>query len=323
MGFVLDTAGIAADDRLEAVNTAMRYASAPCHVIHENPDGPVYARMEVWDLGDANIFTQRSSGIRLVRTAKLARQDAMPVIALSVQQRSSGRLTQGDRQELTPPGELLGVDLSGAYDYSWAGDGAAGCVQIPLDRLGLPVDVLRPALGSLRSSPLYRMVTAHIAQLAGDPARITTDPTVATIAAASIDLCRALLASAGRAERHARQAFADTLLTRIRLYVRQHLTDPGLTPAQIAAAHNISLRHLYQICARADLSLEQWIIAERLQGARQELVRRASAHRSIAAIARGWGFRDPTHFTRRFKDRYGVSPSQWRRQSAEERIVSR
>ncbi|MEU4423843.1 helix-turn-helix domain-containing protein [Actinoplanes sp. NPDC024001] len=312
MAFVLDTAGIPVQDRLEAVHTAMMYASAPCHVIHEDPDGPVYARMEVWDLSDANVFTQRSSGIRLVRTAKLARQDAMPVIALSVQHRATGRLAQGGRQELTAPGELLGVDLSAAYDYSWAGHGAAGCVQIPLDRLGLPVDVIRTALGNLRGSPLYRLVTTHIDQLARDPARITADPAAATVATATIDLCRALLASAGRSRTHTRQALADTLLTRVLAYVRQHLTDPALSPATIAAAHNISVRHLYKVCAGADLSLEQWIISERLQGARHELLQRGSARRSIAAIARGWGFRDPTHFARRFKERYGMSPRQWR-----------
>ena len=45
---------------------------------------------------------------------------------------------------------------------------------------------------------------------------------------------------------------------------RLHLADPDLTPATIAAAHGISLRQLYKLCAEADLSLEQWIINERL-----------------------------------------------------------
>jgi hypothetical protein len=44
---------------VEAVHTAMMYASAPCHVLHEDPDGAVHARMEVWDFGNANIFTHR------------------------------------------------------------------------------------------------------------------------------------------------------------------------------------------------------------------------------------------------------------------------
>jgi AraC-like DNA-binding protein len=315
MGYVLDTAGMPARERVEAVNSAMRYASAPCHVIHEDPDGRVYARMEVCDLGDANIFTHRSSGIRLLRTAKLARQDAMPVVALSVQQRATGRLDQHGHRRLVPRGELLAVDLSAPYDYSWSGDGAAGCIQIPLDRLGLPVDAVRQAAANLPASPLYRLVTSHIAHLARDPARIAADPAAPAVAAASIELARALLASAARSGPAARGVLADTLLTRIRTYVRQNLTDPELSPAAIAAAHNISVRYLYQLCAGAGFSLEQWIIAERLAGAHRDLARPAARLRPIGAVARAWGFRDPTHFARRFKAAYGVPPQQWRREN--------
>jgi AraC-like DNA-binding protein len=80
--------------------------------------------------------------------------------------------------------------------------------------------------------------------------------------------------------------------------VYQHLTDPDLRPATIAAAHNVSLRHLYKICAQSGFSLEQWIIGERLHGARDELIRPDSHSRTITMVARQWGFSDPTHFTR-------------------------
>jgi AraC-like DNA-binding protein len=316
VAYVLDTTDISPEERADAVHAAMMYASAPCHVIHEDGDEPVYARMEVWEFGAASLFTHRSSGIRLLRTDKLARQDAMPVVALAVQLRSQGRIEQRQRQRVVPAGELLAVDLSGAYDYSWSGHGGAGCIQIPFDRLGLPVDVVQRAVPEIRTSPFYRMVTDHVANLTRDPGRVAGDPVSAAVAAASVDLVRALLASAGRAaERDTRQAVAETLLTRVRAFVRAHLADPELAPATIAAAHNVSLRHLYQVCAAADLSLEQWIINERLQAARHELLLPGSRHRSVATIARRWGFRDPTHFTRRFKARYGMLPSQWRRSS--------
>ncbi|GAA0222585.1 helix-turn-helix domain-containing protein [Cryptosporangium japonicum] len=317
MPYVLDTAGIPPEDRIEAVYAAMMHASAPCHVLHEDPDGDVHCRLEVWDLGDANIFLTRSSGIRLLRTDKLAKQEAMPVVAVSVQERAHGHLEQRRHLQVVPPGNLLAVDLSGAYDYAWSGHGAAGCIQIPVDQLGLPIDVIRRAIPRLRASPLYRMVTAHITNLVRDRARITADPAVATVATASIELARALLASADRAEQVTSQVLAETLLTRVRAYVRRHLADPDLTPGRIAAAHNVSLRHLYKVCADADLSLEQWVITQRLHRVWHELADQDNRHLPIAVIARRWGFRDPTHFARRFKARYGISPGQWRRVQGE------
>ncbi|HEX6452329.1 MAG TPA: AraC family transcriptional regulator [Trebonia sp.] len=32
----------------------------------------------------------------------------------------------------------------------------------------------------------------------------------------------------------------------------------------------------------------------------------------MAAIARRWGFADSTHFSRRFRQAYGMSPREWR-----------
>ncbi|WP_249999249.1 helix-turn-helix domain-containing protein [Actinoplanes sp. M2I2] len=315
MGYVLDTAELPVQDRVEAVRTAMLHASAPCHVLHEDPDGDVHARLEVWELGNATIFTHRSSGIRLLRTAKQARQDGMPVVALAVQRRGSGRIDQGGRQRVVPPGELLVVDLSAPYDYSWSGDGGAAALQIPYDQLGLPLDAVRRAAAEVGASPLYRLVATHIAEIGRDPAGITGDAASATVGAAGIDLARALLVSAGHSGRHTRTVLAETLLTRVRAFTRLRLADPDLTPATIAAAHGISLRQLYKLCAGADLSLEQWIIDERLHRVRHELTRPDRRHLPIATIARRWGFRDPTHFTRRFKARYGTTPSQWRRRA--------
>ena len=315
MPYVLDTARIPPGDRVEAVHVAMTQASAPCYVIHEAQDGDVHALLGLWDLGHANIFTTRASGIRLLRTAKQAKQDVMPVVALSAQQQSVGRHEQLARQAIVPPGGLMAVDLSAPYDFSWSGNGAAGCVQIPIDQLGLPIDVVRRAVGGLHNSPMYRLVADHVAHLAVNADRVSADPAAADLGAATIELARALLVSAAHADRHSREVLAETLLTRVRAYVRQHLTDPDLRPATIAAAHNVSLRHLYKVFAQADRSLEQLIIGERLRGAREELLRPESRQRSIAAIARSWGFRDPTHFARRFLSAYGVTPSEWRRRS--------
>ncbi|WBB68630.1 helix-turn-helix domain-containing protein [Micromonospora sp. WMMD812] len=317
MGFVLDTADLPPRGRVEAVAAAMRQASAPCHVVHEEPGGEVRSRLEVWDLGAATVFTTRSSGIRLLRTPRQARQDVAPVVALSVQRVADGRHEQLGHRQIVRPGALMMVDLSAAYDFSWSGHGAAGCLQMPIDQIGLPVDVIRRAARNLRASPLYDLVTRHVADLTRDAERLSADLAADTLGGAGIELTRALLASAAGVEHHARTVLADTLLTRVRAYVRQHLADPDLSPVTIAAAHNISLRQLYKVCSRADVSLEQWIIGERLRGAREELLRPDGRRRTIALVAQRWGFRDPTHFARRFRSTYGLTPSEWRRGASE------
>jgi AraC-like DNA-binding protein len=106
---------------------------------------------------------------------------------------------------------------------------------------------------------------------------------------------------------------ADPLRACIEQYIRAHLRDPALTPATIAAAHSISLRHLYDVWGDEQATLARWIVLQRLAAVRDSLADPRLSHRSIAAIARGWCLSNPTHVARRFRQEYGLTPREWRR----------
>jgi AraC-like DNA-binding protein len=187
--------------------------------------------------------------------------------------------------------------------------------MVDFDQLSLSADVIRQAAPHIRSSPLYDLVRSHIAgleQIAGS----LSGPAQAMTGTATAELVRAMIASATQDEHLYREAMADSLSTRITLYLQRHLTDPDLTPARIARDHNISVRHLYNTWAEGDLSLAQWIMAQRLEVARRELVKPGARAKTIAAIARRCGFTDATHFSRRFREAYGMSPREWRQLNA-------
>ena len=104
----------------------------------------------------------------------------------------------------------------------------------------------------------------------------------------------------------------ETLISQVRVYVHQHLHDPALGPDTVAGSLAVSRRQLFRVCQRAGFSLEQYIIARRLEGAKADLATPAGRARTIAASANRWGFKDPTHFSRRFKAAYGMLPRDWR-----------
>jgi hypothetical protein len=99
----------------------------------------------------------------------------------------------------------------------------------------------------------------HITGMTRRADELSADPAAAGLGAASVELARALVASAAQDTRHRRDALAATMLTQIRGYVCKNLADPGLTPEKIAAAHHISVRQLYKLCAGADFSLHEWM----------------------------------------------------------------
>jgi AraC family transcriptional activator of tynA and feaB len=57
------------------------------------------------------------------------------------------------------------------------------------------------------------------------------------------------------------------------------------------------------------------VIRQRLQRCRRDLSTKMMRGRTITDIALSWGFRDPTHFSRRFRQEFGVSAHEYRRQA--------
>jgi AraC-like DNA-binding protein len=157
------------------------------------------------------------------------------------------------------------------------------------------------------------LVLHHLTVLPALSDALQGSRSAAMLGDATTQLVRALLTSAADDDGHRHPAMADVLFTRITWYARQHLRDPDLNPARLAAEHNISVRYLYKLFSQQELTPEQWLIGERLAGARRQLVSPADRHRPIAAIAAQWGFHDPSHFTRRFRKAHGMTPQEWRR----------
>ncbi|MCE7010330.1 helix-turn-helix domain-containing protein [Kibdelosporangium philippinense] len=309
MAVLLDTSALAQRDRRDALITAMRDTSGASQVTLA--DEPVRGRLELWPFGAAAIFRAESNGVCLTRTAKAARSASGEHIAIGVHGIGTARHRSGPATRALSAGEALLVDVSKPFDYAWSGPGAAQSFNIPVDQLGMPADLVRQASLRLTASPLYGLVSRHIADMASQAETLSASPAAHMLGSAAIELARALIVTALDASPDRRDIVEQTLITQIRAYVRQNLHDPELSPASIAIALALSPRHLYRVCAEAGMSLEQWIISTRLEHAKAELAGPGS--RSIASIALRWGFRDPTHFTRRFRAAYGFLPSEWRR----------
>ena len=102
------------------------------------------------------------------------------------------------------------------------------------------------------------------------------------------------------------------LLTSIQGFIQQHLGDPRLCPAAIAAAHHISLRSLHQLFHDEGLTVADWIRRRRLELCRRDLADPALASRPVAAIAARWGFSSAGDFSRVFRAVHGLPPSEFR-----------
>lgn len=114
-------------------------------------------------------------------------------------------------------------------------------------------------------------------------------------------------------ESHANEPLPP-LLARILAYTEARLGDPDLTPQRIADAHAISLRTLQLLFERKGLRVAEWIRDQRLARCRDVLAQPGWDGR-IIDVAMQWGFNNPSHFSRLFRQRFGRAPRQVRAQA--------
>lgn len=95
--------------------------------------------------------------------------------------------------------------------------------------------------------------------------------------------------------------------------IDRHIQSAQLRPEWVAAELGVSLRSLYRLFARQGLVVAQYIRNRRLDLCAQAL-RSAAGQEKLAGIGLDWGFADHSHFSTAFKQRFGMSPSEYRRQ---------
>jgi AraC-like DNA-binding protein len=103
------------------------------------------------------------------------------------------------------------------------------------------------------------------------------------------------------------------MLQRIKHFARSRLADPELKPEMLAQQHHISLRYLQKLFQEHGQSPASWIRDERLHRCCTELRDPRLAHLTIAMIGERSGLYGASHFSRLFRERYGLSPRTYRR----------
>lgn len=306
---VLDSATVSPQDRLDMVVQSMASAARATAFTPAGPSDQVHLTMTAWQLGAAALFDARCSAHTLRRGARETSDDEAPSLILTYGLRGNGVHSHLGHDVRVRPSRLWATDLTAPYVHQ-IDDTHTVTAKVALATLGVPHDLVRQTLVHIDQSPLAPLFVSHLTE-AHRIAHLVDGPASVALGTATLALARALVASVTDDDRIWRESLEETLLLRVQDFVRRHLGDPALDASSIATAHHVSLRHLYKVCAGADLRLEQWIIRERLSRAADELARTAPARGTVMVIAHRSGFTSASHFTTRFRAAYGVTPREW------------
>jgi AraC-like DNA-binding protein len=98
------------------------------------------------------------------------------------------------------------------------------------------------------------------------------------------------------------------VLQRVKQHVEQNLGNDALCLQSVAEAVRLSPRYINKLFEAEETSLMRWIWSRRLQRARAAL--ESGGQRTISELAYACGFKNLSHFSRSFRERYRCAPSE-------------
>lgn len=216
------------------------------------------------------------------------------------------------RDVLLEPGDLVfcGPGRTGAPRF-----GASfrmTLFRLPRHCPGIADSDLRRITGvPLRCGDGVRALVSHFLTVLASDAGLRRSHTGDRLARTAVDLLAVLVTEFVGDQAADTTDVGTQTLSRIRTFIELHLPDADLSPEAIAHAHHISVRYLHKLFQGEGTTVSQWIRARRLDACRQDLGRAPRHRLTVAAVAHRWGFTSASHFSRAFRDAYGMSPSEW------------
>jgi len=269
-------------------------------------------RMTCGDLGELRFVELASNAAVIHRTPVHVAQSRDAYVLVRMQLTGASLSSQDGRDVHLQPGDFTLCDSVRPYRVEF-GDSASmlalrvsrstlqryiGCPEI-LAHLRMSGSEGPGVLASRMLREVWRSADTLLPQVAP---RIT-NLLLELIASAYVDLPAARLEQS---------CVASALRMRILAYIDQNLTDQDLTPAAIAQAFRVTTRHLHRVFLQQGDTVAHYILSRRLERSRVALSNPLLTSRSLTRISGEQGFRGLAHFSRVFREAYGMSPSDYR-----------
>ena len=260
-----------------------------------------------------DVYVVRSRGDLVAQGGDTPPSPGHPSFLVSLQVEGRAVVQQDDRKASLGPGDFALYDGDRPYEMALEGPFEQIVLRLPANALrGSLRDLGRLTAVAVRGDHIEgRLLVEMIRTLWRD---FETLEPAARLAVSNgvVNLLIAGLHTLVVADASPSPDSSFVHLERIKRLVDSKLGDPELTVTSIARQLGLSTGHLHRIFKAEAVPLAHYIWLRRLEACSRDLLDPRLSARSIGEVAYRRGFKDAAHFSRSFKERFGISPREWR-----------
>ncbi|WP_408591652.1 helix-turn-helix domain-containing protein [Novosphingobium sp.] len=301
------TRGLQPSERVDAWNNVIGQTYSG---LSASPLRPGFAaRIARWELGDTILTRPASTAVSVERHHASPQHPVSRKVLLHCLHQGSGRLRHRRREVDLRQGDLVVCAAEENYHFDMHGDHELLIAEFDLAAFGeTPVawidDVIARAIP--RETAGARLLNDFMLSLWREGEMLDDEAPRAEFGRVFADMALACL----RPSFGVRLSEQAPLWQRAKAIIASRLADSSLTPAALAQELGVGLRSLQAAAATANTTPGSFITQKRLMLAQQLLV--AERYRSVTEIAFDCGFEDSSYFSKRFRQKFGLSPNQFR-----------
>jgi AraC-like DNA-binding protein len=250
---------------------------------------------------------------RVLRTPARISRAREDFVLITLGTKGVNGVFQDGREAIVSAGEFVIYDTTRPYELRFDDYFSQTIFRVPRKLLQQRVGSFDTLTATTFSAerPLERLAYDFLINISGIVDRVDADA-AARLSDQALDLVAMAFSERIQGGCPGQSFHRSALLYRLKSYILMHLRDPELSLSTAAAALRVSTRYVSDLMAAEQLSFRSYVQAQRLDKCKRDLSDPSNAARHVGDIAYAWGFKDLAHFSRTFKERFGVSPREWR-----------
>ncbi len=257
--------------------------------------------------GSLKVSTVTARGVNLYRTRNEIKRDNDAWFYTVFQLSGQAAIEQDERQVLLEAGDITLIDASRPCSIFWRHTSQQASLLLPRQLLEsqLRGSGISIATRLNKSLPMVQLSQRLLQESMSSPGLSGSESEAALEAMAC--LLRPLLQ-----HQDAPPTRREKQFQKIMALIDESIQSEQLRPEWLAGETGMSVRSLYRLFADRGLVVAQYIKNRRLDLCARAL-QNAHDDEKLAGIGYSWGFSDHSHFSTAFKQRFGVSPGEYRK----------